>query len=203
MQVFTGSVVIGESPIVLSAVCEPHVRMAIWNRPNPLPVAAAFPPSLGFSCDGHWIEVDEPAPLWLMEDLQGLGEIFSMVSGEGGWRARFETVIDRACPRLHEDATPLRMITTYSGAGTEWLFASEAGDDLDVRRASTRARLRTVAPGAVAMIKGSEAGRSEGDALVLHRSPAASRARPRHVCVMDRLRQGQPSVGMEPTRGAA
>jgi len=184
--VFTGSVVTGESPIVLSAVCEPRVRMAIWNRPNPWSVAAVFPPSLGFTCGGHWIDVDEPAPFWLMEDIQRLGEIFSMVSGESGWRARTETVTDRACPRLHEDATPLRMITTYLGAGTEWLFASEAGDDLDVRKTSTRTRLRTVAPGAVAMIKGSEAGRSEDGALVLHRSPAASRARPRHVCVMDR-----------------
>lgn len=198
---FTGSVVIGEKPIVLSALCEPHVRMAVWTRPNPAPADAAFPTSLGMTCDGHWIEVEEPAPVWLMDDLQRLGEIFCIVSGETGWQARFETVTDRACPRLHEDATPLRMITTYLGPGTEWLFASEAADDLDVRKASTRARLRTVAPGAVALIKGSKALRAEDDALVLHRSPAASRARPRHVCVIDRPAHAPPQVELSEPNG--
>lgn len=180
-----GSVVIGESPMVFGTLFEPHVRMAVWTRPNPWKGEVVPAPDVGFTCDGDWIAPDAPVAEWVMEDLLMLGDIFGAMAGERGWRARLETVTNRACPRFHEDATPLRMITTYAGRATEWLFAGESDGDLDARRPSTRRRIRTAAAGAVLMIKGRLMDRFDDRPVVLHRSPAASRKAPRLVCTLD------------------
>lgn len=182
-----GAVVQGITPTVFAALVEPHVRMAVWSRPAP--IEDATPTPFEARCDGLWIAPSGPAPDWLLDDIQGLGDILAAVSGSPMWRARFEAVVDRACPRFHQDAVSVRLIATYQGPGLEWAFASEIGEDLDARHTETRRRIRTLHPGDIAIMKGSAPGWEAWPdlAVVLHRSPPASRTRPRRLLTIDVL----------------
>lgn len=182
-----GAVVQGLAPSVLYTLFEPQVRMAIWSRTTPGPIAAPLPPDFIARCDGTWIETSAPAPEWLLGEIQDLGEVVATISGCGGWRARIETVTRRACPRFHQDSVPLRLIVAYEGQGPEWAFSSEIGDDLDARRISTRRRIRTLQTGEVAVLKGAAPGWEAWPdfPVVLHRSPPADRRTPRRVLTID------------------
>ncbi|MDQ1155054.1 DUF1826 domain-containing protein [Brevundimonas sp. SORGH_AS_0993] len=183
-----GAVVHGLSPSVFTTLFEPQVRLAICARPDLLRNGAeAAPADFSAACDGRWIEPSGPAPDWLLDDIQRLGEILSRVTGVETWRARFETVQTRACPRFHQDAIAARLIVTYDGPGTEWAFESEVADDLDARRAETRARIRRLHPGEIAVLKGTAPGWEPWPDFpaVLHRSPPASRQTPRRVLTLD------------------
>lgn len=181
-----GCVVEGLSPLVFSTIWEPQVRMAVWNRPSPS-VGDVQGQTLVAAFDGVGMATSAEPSQWLSEDLNRLGEIFSAVSGSAFWKARYETVRERECPRFHQDAVTVRLITTYAGPGTEWLFASECGDDPDARRHETRERVRTLFPGDVAIMKGSARGWEAWPdfPVLLHRSPPASPAAPRQVLTID------------------
>lgn len=159
--------------------------MAIWTRPSPRRGDATAGAAVGFDCNGDWIAPDAPVAAWLMEDLQMLGDIFSALSGSDRWRARCERVTSRVCPRFHQDAPPLRLITTYDGPGTEWAFDVELDGDLSARRAATRRHVRPTSAGSVLLLKGRAARLFEAGPALLHRSPAASRKHPRTVCTLD------------------
>lgn len=180
-----GAVVTGINPTVFATLMEPHVRMAVWSRPAPLEVDG--PDTFEATCEGAWIATSGPAPDWLLDDIQGLGGILSAVSGSPNWRATFQRVTTRACPRFHQDAISVRLIATYQGPGSEWAFATELGDDLDARRAETRRRVHTLQPGDIAIMKGTADGWEPWPDLpvVLHRSPAASRTAVRRVLTID------------------
>ncbi len=172
--------------MVFTTLMEPHVRMAIWSRPSPSPDPMGVTP-FEARCDGHWIAAPMDAPEWLLTDMEKLGEIFSAIFGEPGWRARCEQVVDRACPRFHQDAVSVRLITTYAGPGSEWAFERELENDLDAETSTVRNRIRTLAPGDVAILKGSAPGWEPWPdfPVVLHRSPPASRSSPRLVLTFD------------------
>lgn len=180
-----GAVVTGISPTVFTTLMEPHVRMAVWSRPAPLEVDG--PDTFEATCERPWLATSGPAPDWLLDDIQGLGGILSAVSGSPNWRATFQRVTTRACPRFHQDAISVRLIATYQGPGSEWAFATELRDDLDARRAETRRRVRTLQPGDIAIMKGTADGWEPWPDLpvVLHRSPAASRNAFRRVLTID------------------
>lgn len=181
-----GTVVEGASPAVFMTLFEPQVRMAVWSRPSPR-MSDDVVRDLEWRADGAEVVPSGPAPDWLEDDVRRLGEVFAALSGEDAWRARYEQVSARQCPRFHQDAVSLRLITTYAGAGTEWLFEREAQDDLDARLASTRQAIRRLFPGDVAVMKGSAPGWEPWPdfPVVLHRSPPASPVRPRRVLTMN------------------
>jgi hypothetical protein len=185
-----GAVVQGVTPTVFTTLMEPQVRMAVWSRPAPNPVDA--PDLFEATCDGMWIAPSGPAPDWLLDDIQGLGDILAAVSGGPMWRARFQTTTTRVCPRFHQDAVSVRLIATYQGLGSEWAFASEIGHDLNARRAETRRRVRTLDPGDIAIMKGSAEGWAAWPEfpVVLHRSPPANRRAIRRVLTIDAVTSG-------------
>ena len=182
-----GAVVQGMSPTVFTTLVEPQVRMAVWSRPAPAEVDG--PDDFEAVWNGLRIASSGPAPGWLMNDILGLGDILSAVSGGLTWRARFGTATTRVCPRFHQDAISVRLIATYEGPGTEWAFASDLGKDMDARRAETRGRIRTLHPGDIAILKGSAPGWEcwPEFPVVLHRSPPASRKAIRRVLTIDVL----------------
>ena len=181
-----GCVVEGLTPLVFSTLWEPQVRMAVWNRPSP-GLDLQEDRDIHMAFDGVGVSTSDQAPEWLQTDLQQLGEIFCAVSGSPFWKGRHEIVRERQCPRFHQDAVSVRLITTYAGPGTEWLFAHECGDDLDARLSQTKSQVRTLFPGDVAIMKGSAPGWEAWPdfPVLLHRSPTASPAAPRQVLTLD------------------
>ena len=99
-------------------------------------------------------------------------------------------VLDKAmCPRFHVDHVPLRLITTYAGAGSEWLredamprhrLGEPAAEPTDVREIG---RLHA---GEVALFKGEKWQGNEG-AGIIHRSPQVEPGERRLILTLDWL----------------
>ncbi|WP_397417438.1 DUF1826 domain-containing protein [Phenylobacterium sp.] len=157
-------VVEGTDPDVFAAIIEPEVGAAVWTRPSPIQdrefPAWARPAKDEFTA----------LPPWLSADMIVLRDQLTHLGLGHAWRFTLETVTTRACPRFHQDALKLRLITAYRGPGVELATA----DDPD-----TVLRIPT---GSAVLLKGS---RWPGVPKLLHRSPPARRSRPRWLLVMD------------------
>ncbi|VTS05551.1 DUF1826 domain-containing protein [Tuwongella immobilis] len=115
--------------------------------------------ALGLRCDG------------LAEDLVRVVHGFLRQFGRDKIALRLE-IVDRAtCPKFHIDNVYVRLIKTYSGPGTEWIWAS-APDE--IQHAPT---------GAILMLKGHQHPR-HSDA-VRHRSPQLTAGERRLCLVLD------------------
>lgn len=158
-------VVSGDDPSVLDALRRSDVAAAVWTRPNPCG-------------DGGYPAYAEPdrdewcgLPGWLEDDVRRLAGLLAGVAGCDRVRVRMETATERTCPRFHQDAVRVRLLTTYRGPGVEWVCASGEGP------------IGQAGVGAVVLMKGSRW--PVPTRPLLHRSPKASRARPRWVLAMD------------------
>lgn len=132
------------------------------------------------AADVHfWVEV--------LADLTGADEI-------GVRLAKVEAAM---CPRFHVDRIAVRMVSTYVGAGTEylsndevdrrWLGHAAAGqpdDSSGLLRSG--ARVHTAAAGALVLFKGEAWPGNTGHGAV-HRSPQASASCSRLVMTLDPL----------------
>lgn len=117
----------GADPQILDMVTEPDVHTALWERTlDPLVAGyaqwlVAHPIELQGSVD----EVVRHLPQGLGRDafgreLNALSERFATWMGAPG-AAELRTVTTDKCAKFHVDYYALRLITTYVGAGTEWL----------------------------------------------------------------------------------
>lgn len=187
--------VFGETPQVLTEVLQDGVNLAVWRRrlPAQLEDFAALVVNLGQPlADQRVIDVDEQHMPVLTEllreaaDLHGyesfvadvawLVAAYTCLVGAQRVGLRLRVLTGPMCPRFHVDNVPLRLLTTYAGAGSEWLK----------EEASPRGDLHTAAPpvdniqhlqvGDVAVLKGEKWQGNEGAGLV-HRSPSAPQGR--------------------------
>lgn len=112
-----------------------------------------------------------PGFAMLLEDISDQVQLYADVSGTDRVEVRLESGAEQRCPKFHVDHVALRLLSTYSGAGTEWCDASDPDD------------VRRLEAGCVALLKGGlhPAG---GENTILHRSPPAS-AGPRLLLVVD------------------
>lgn len=115
-----------------------------------------------------------------------------------GWPAPFDArriglrlrLLNKAmCPRFHVDHVPLRLITTYAGAGSEWLregvmarrrLGEPSAEPTDA------AAVERLQVGEVALFKGEKWQGNEG-ARIIHRSPLAAPDAPRLILTLDWL----------------
>ncbi|MGQ9371686.1 DUF1826 domain-containing protein [Azospirillum sp. ST 5-10] len=95
---------------------------------------------------------------------------------------RLEAVEDDGCAYFHADRVGIRLLCTYRGAGIQWLpdgavnrGALDSGNNAAVL--ADPGRVRSVAPGHVALLKGEAWPGNRGRGLV-HRSPPAERKNP-------------------------
>lgn len=116
-----------------------------------------------------------------LENINELLEMFSCLFDAETLGLRINTLERSMCPRFHVDHVPVRLVTTYGGAGTEWLPAAyadcsklgrQAGGVVDensgiICNAEAIQQLRT---GDVALLKGENWEGNEGRGLI-HRSP--------------------------------
>jgi len=166
-------VVSGDHPGVFAELARADVAAVIWNRPNPC-VDEGYPAYAEPTPD-EW----RGLPSWLEADLELLSGLVRIAAGVVEVRARLETATERTCPRFHQDAVRLRLLTTYRGPGVEWTCASGEGP---ICQAGT---------GAVVLMKGRDWPTTRRP--LLHRSPKASRARPRWVLAIDPVAPGRPA----------
>jgi len=106
----------------------------------------------------------------LLADMQMLlGRWFACARGAHAY-VSLASVVGSSCNQLHLDNVGLRMLTTYAGAGTEWLSPGETAAwkrDPCCWRPEGLHRLET---GHVVLMKGAAHPHCEGEGLV-HRSP--------------------------------
>lgn len=72
---------------------------------------------------GLEVATDMPAWLrvWLVSDVEFLLRLFAEHRRATAFVVRLEAVAATMCPRLHTDNVRFRLVTTYRGAGTEWV----------------------------------------------------------------------------------
>ncbi|WP_017903033.1 DUF1826 domain-containing protein [Pseudomonas asplenii] len=198
-----------EAPTVLGEILEDGVNLAVWQRRLPSHIAdfAHLLLSLGEPL-AESLSLDMPDDESL-PNLQGLASGFSDLEGYEGFISDVSwlvsayacllgarriglrlRVLDKAmCPRFHVDHVPVRLITTYAGAGSQWLaegaidrrqLGSPAAEPMDPRL------IRQMDSGAVALLKGERWLGNEGRGLV-HRSPQVATGERRLILTLDWL----------------
>ncbi|AWF59776.1 hypothetical protein CSB92_2230 [Pseudomonas aeruginosa] len=197
----------GEDPQVLAEVLRDGVNLAVWTRrlnPALRDFAAALVrnrPGLALS---QTLEMEEerlpaldglldarqlPGQADFLDDLGWLVEAFFCLTGARRIGLRLRVLDKPMCPRFHVDHVPLRLVTTYQGAASEWL--DESGLD---RRLLGGAQadvvdeqlIHSLSTGDVALLKGERWEGNEGAGLV-HRSPRAEPGLARLLLTLDWL----------------
>lgn len=121
-----------------------------------------------------------------LQNLNELLEMFSCLFDAPTIGLRINTLERSMCPRFHVDNVPVRLVTTYGGAGTQWLPAAYA----DCSKLGPKARgvldehsgiicnaqaIQQLKAGDVALLKGENWEGNEGRGLI-HRSPMCNSA---------------------------
>ncbi|MEO1046090.1 MAG: DUF1826 domain-containing protein [Pseudomonadota bacterium] len=170
---------ISDDPQILQDIRHPACQLAIWQRPlsfdpsplingqvdnlrllvpadNPAPALIAALRSGGFS-PGEALNA-------LVQDVSRLCELFRPIANTANIDIRVEIVTGDACRKFHGDYVSARLITTYTGPGTQWLDADDAErvanglEPLDIHQ---------MRAGDVGIFKG----RLSTDRPAIHRSP--------------------------------
>lgn len=125
----------GNSPMVFSEIFSPQTSVAYWQRPNNKVIQgyfvnAAKSLSLGlrsvYSASYVSAELATALPDGIgkeqaIGDIQLLVDMLTCLFDCDHVGLRLTAVNKAMCPRLHVDNIPVRLITTYCGAGTQWL----------------------------------------------------------------------------------
>ena len=98
------------------------------------------------------------------DDAVMLAELFGAITGASGLQVRIEVVTTDSCCKFHADYVTARLITTYAGAGTQWL----AHEDAERARSGAEPhRINQLETGDVGIFRG----RLWGEYPAIHRSP--------------------------------
>lgn len=190
------SVVCAEDAEVLSRIYDEHINMAVLQRSLGTDVQTfclgltlsrpAFNLRVSVKSEEMAEALQNALPqltgqVEFIEDLQLLADMYACLFDleEVGLRLQ---VIDRAmCPRFHVDKLGCRLVSTYKGAGTEWL-CNEDVDRTKLGRGSNGlsdresglfkdpADIRKLSEGDIILLKGEGWPGNEGLGAV-HRSP--------------------------------
>ena len=187
--------VFGETPQVLTEVLRDGVNLAVWRRrlAPQLEDFAELVVSLGQPlADQRVIDVDEqqmpvlPDLLREAADLQGyeafvadvtwLVAAYACLVGARRVGLRLRVLGGPMCPRFHVDNVPVRLLTTYTGPGSEWLREQKSPRGELHTALSSVDNIQHLHAGEVAVLKGEKWQGNEGAGLV-HRSPSGQQGR--------------------------
>lgn len=127
----------------------------------------------------------------LVEDIQLLAEAMAYLFDTDTVGLRLRLLDAAMCPRFHCDNLPVRLVTTYSGPGSEWLpesavnragLGAPGADKPEIL--ADRGAIQRLQPGDIALLKGSGWVGNEEHALV-HRSPELSSGQKRLLLTID------------------
>ncbi|WP_086617075.1 DUF1826 domain-containing protein [Erythrobacter tepidarius] len=132
-----------DSPDILAAIREEGCNLAIWRRlpiADFTPLTEGTPPDLRFETSPAAVARALPAALAeagfaapelhapLAADVARIAGLFCAAMRLARFELRLELVRTDSCRKFHADYVTARLITTYAGAGTEWI------DDADAAR---------------------------------------------------------------------
>jgi Protein of unknown function (DUF1826) len=129
------------SPKILSAICDPDINIAIWQR-SPIAVLESldltvlsdirFTSPIGMLPDMLQREMvaagyrSRIARHSLASDILSLANHFSIAMNLSKVEIRLEVISTNACHKYHADWVTARLITTYLGRGTQWISNEDA-----------------------------------------------------------------------------
>lgn len=197
------------TPDAFADIYEDEVHLSVWQRqlsPELNEECQAFLSLKGFNSHrlilpmakaGKLAEVIpglDAFPL-LRSDIELLADMFSCLFDLSAIGIRLSVLNDTMCPRFHVDRVPCRLITTYTGVGTEWLphdvldrsklGAGSGGlSDAESGLYPETQSVQSLAAGEVALLKGELWAGNEGAGLV-HRSPAVEPGSQRLILTFD------------------
>lgn len=133
---------------------------------------------------------DIPGYAEFVADVGYLVSLFACLLDARAVGVRLRTLDKAMCPRWHVDKVPVRLITSYIGAGSEWLSEQESprqqlgGPAVDL--CANDAASHALTCGGVALLKGECWHGNEGRGLV-HRSPRLPLGQRRLLLTLDWL----------------
>jgi hypothetical protein len=203
---FGAGIAVGSEPEAMTHIYESDVNAAIWEREAPqlspdalrrmgnVTLEACLTPD----AVAPWVERMLPnAPPALREDVIQLADMYACLFEVSHLGLRLKTLDRPMCPRFHVDRVVCRLLTTYAGAGTEYL-SNEEVDRRDLGKPvadpsalpvlTSGATVRQLPAGAVLLCKGESWPGNEGYGFV-HRSPDPG-GQPRLMLSIDGLERG-------------
>jgi hypothetical protein len=178
---------------VLASIHLDEVNVVVWRRPLPRHLSSSladlarrdvptFEGLIRRSLDlesALELVTDETAREWLRADLVRLHARFLQLASARHVKLSFGPVVGDQCRKFHVDRMHLRLITTYSGPGTEWLpndavdrdallRAPECPMEANQHIVTNPGRVQRAVAGDVLLLKGS---RYPGALGAVHRSP--------------------------------
>ncbi|WP_298185715.1 DUF1826 domain-containing protein [uncultured Pseudomonas sp.] len=194
---------------VLGEVLRDEVNLAVWQRQLPAPVSD-FATALLAQGEplGHAIVLelgnpestpnlsglvdryrDLPGQAAFVADIRWLVSAFACLFDAKRIGLRLRILDNAMCPRFHVDHVPVRLITSYAGAGSEWLAEGvmarrRLGDP--AAEPSDAALIERAKAGDVLLAKGERWIGNEGAGLI-HRSPSPALAERRLLLTLDWL----------------
>lgn len=199
-------IAVGDSPDAMTSIYESDINAAIWER-TAIPLSDEVMVEMGdimleacLATDAieSWVEKNlSKAPKVLRDDVTELAEMYACLFEVSHIGLRLKTLDRPMCPRFHVDRVVCRLLTTYAGAGTEYLL-NETVDRRDLGRPvadphkppllNGDAGVHHLPPGAVLLCKGESWPGNEGYGFV-HRSPDPAGS-PRLMLSIDGLERG-------------
>lgn len=197
----------GASPQVLAEVLAAEVNLAVYERQLSLEVEQfvsqllALGQPLAESLSIEWLEDVPPAAVRnlacgyqhvpghaaFLADINWLLSAYACLLGAKRIGLRLRILEQAMCPRFHVDQVPLRLITSYAGAGSQWLREDAMSRASLADTAPQQAtQVEQVAVGAVALVKGEKWWGNEGRGLI-HRSPPLPAGERRLLLTLDWL----------------
>lgn len=191
---------IHSDPSALTRIYDDNVNLAIWNRrledevTRFSKILSAEFNRFQLRCSGHLPSIEKQLDSRLpniigkkdfVEDVVLLSDMFSELLDIKEMGVRLAVLTKAMCPKFHVDRVPARLVTTYWGAGTEWMdnFYTRRNEEGRVVVLES-APINQLCTGQVGLMKGEMWEGNEGRGLV-HRSPSATEFEPRLVLTLD------------------
>lgn len=195
-----------DSIVVFTEILKDDINLAVWQR-QPSALVTGFTGQLvsegGLLSDNRVVELlDDKVPQLsdlasayrhhlghaeFVRDITDLVQAYGFLLGASRIGLRLRVLEKAMCPRFHIDHVPVRLITTYVGAGSEWLEEGAVDRALILQGgAGPSTEPRKLSTGDVALFKGERWSGNEGRG-VIHRSPGVADGDRRLMLTLDWL----------------
>jgi len=195
-------------PNVLTDIYREDINIAVWQRQLPATLTQAiaeflirkpaFNASMTVSSKSALNSINESLGAGmdeLSENIAGIVDMFCCLFELKRVGLRLAVVDNAMCPKFHVDKVPCRLVTTFQGAGTEWLshgianrdklgHGSAGKPDHESGLYRNHNDIQKLYCGDVALLKG-ERWEGNENAGLIHRSPAVTSHAPRLVLTLD------------------
>ena len=212
----------GNKAEVLTRIYDKGINLTVWQRELELDVKAyaeyLCAPTTLFNKFQGVLSVDNPKPLLeanlpspspnpsleipdhsvrtaFIEDISRIADMFGCLFDLNAVGIRLAVINNAMCPKFHTDRVPCRLVTSFKGAGTEWLEnfhinrnklgrKSQGKDDKAVGIYQHERSVQKIPTGHIALLKGEAWEGNEENGLV-HRSPMPQENQTRLVMTLD------------------